>query len=85
MVTGGGAAAWRSRRRGMSEPRTESPAIVVSQIVRGGEPAAEEERQSVALGFGEPLLYVRGITRPLFGPVERPMQPKPKLAARFII
>jgi hypothetical protein len=67
LVTGGGAAAWGSHSRGVSEPRTESPVVVVSRSAGGSEPVVEEERQSVALWFGEPLLYVRGITRLLLG------------------
>ena len=46
-MTGGGAAAWRSRRRGTSKPRTESPAIAFSQIAGGGEAAAKEKRGRV--------------------------------------
>ena len=37
----------------------------------------EEERQSVALGFGAPLLYVHGITRPLLGRLKGQHSPGP--------
>jgi len=62
----------RHHRLGVSPSRGERVENRISRCrgltnAGGGELVEEEERQSVALGFAEPLLYVDGITSPLLG------------------